>query len=84
MSKLTHALDFYIPKIFMFFNFWYLFTKSIKSLRLSCRTHIRTVTEGALIKGLVENSFYPNLTILSDYSKQFTVFLHALCCAGSP
>jgi len=46
---------------------------------ITSRLHVRIATEGALIGGLLENGFNPDLAIVSDDAGQFRVFLHALC-----
>lgn len=52
---------------------------NLKSLGITNSRHIRITTEGALIGGLFENGFNPELVILSDDAGQFNVLLHALC-----
>jgi hypothetical protein len=41
--------------------------------------HVRLVTEGALLGGLVARGISPDLTVLSDGAGQFVVFVHASC-----
>jgi len=48
-------------------------------MNITNERHVRVVTEGALIGGLLENGFNPDLVIVSDDAGQFNVFLHALC-----
>lgn len=52
---------------------------NLKSLGITNSRHIRIATEGALIGGLFENGFNPELVILSDDAGQFNILLHALC-----
>jgi len=41
--------------------------------------HRRIATEGALLGGLIEKGFSPELVIVSDGAGQFAILLHALC-----
>lgn len=52
---------------------------NLKSLGIKNSCHIRIATERALIGGLFENGFNPELVILSDDAGQFNILLHALC-----
>ncbi len=52
---------------------------NLNSLGIANSRHIRIATEGALIGGMLENGFNPDLVILSDDAGQFNILLHALC-----
>ena len=52
---------------------------TLAELKITNERHVRIATEGALIGGLLENGFNPDLVIVSDDAGQFNVFLHALC-----
>lgn len=52
---------------------------NLKTLGITDSRHIRIATEGALIGGILENGFNPDLVILSDDAGQFNILLHALC-----
>ncbi len=41
--------------------------------------HRRIATEGALLGGLIDKGFSPDLVIVSDGAGQFAILLHALC-----
>jgi hypothetical protein len=41
--------------------------------------HVRIITEGALLGGLVARGISPELVVLSDGAPQFVVFVHAGC-----
>jgi hypothetical protein len=52
---------------------------NLKMLGITNSRHVRIATEGALIGGMLENGFNPDLVILSDDAGQFNILLHALC-----
>jgi transposase IS66 family protein len=51
----------------------------LRALAITGERHVRIVTEGALLGGLVASGVSPDLTVLSDGAKQFVVFVHAAC-----
>jgi len=51
----------------------------LKTLGIINNRHVRIATEGALIGGILENDFNPDLVIMSDDAGQFNILLHALC-----
>lgn len=51
----------------------------LKALNITRAWHVRTVTEGALLGGLVARGVSPELGVLSDGAGQFVVFVHAAC-----
>jgi len=53
--------------------------KHLETLGIINSRHVRIATEGALIGGILENDFNPNLAIMSDDAGQFNIFLHVLC-----
>jgi hypothetical protein len=48
-------------------------------LAITGERHVRLVTEGALLGGLVARGVSPDLRVLSDGAGQFVVFVHASC-----
>ena len=48
-------------------------------LGISGERHRQIATEGALLGGLIETGFNPELIIVSDGARQFAILLHALC-----
>lgn len=51
----------------------------LETLGITNSRHVRIATEGALIGGLLENGFNPDLAIMSDDAGQFNILLHMLC-----
>jgi Transposase IS66 family len=51
----------------------------LETLGIINSRHDRIATEGALIGGIFENGFNPDLVIMSDDAGQFNILLHALC-----
>ena len=51
----------------------------LDALGITCERHRRIATEGALLGGLIEKGFSPELAIISDGAGQFAILLHALC-----
>jgi len=51
----------------------------LDALGIACERHRRIATEGALLGGLIEKGFSPELVIVSDGAGQFAILLHALC-----
>ena len=51
----------------------------LDALGITCERHRRIATEGALLGGLIEKGFSPELVIVSDGAGQFAILLHALC-----
>ncbi|MEE9118400.1 MAG: transposase [Calditrichia bacterium] len=51
----------------------------LETLGIINRLHVRIATEGALIGGILENGFNPDLAIMSDDAGQFNILLHVLC-----
>ena len=49
------------------------------ALGIKDERHKRIVTEGALLGGLLEKGFNPELAIISDGAGQFAILLHGLC-----
>lgn len=54
-------------------------SNNLQILGITNSRHIKIATEGALIGGILENGFNPDLVILSDDAGQFNILLHALC-----
>jgi hypothetical protein len=51
----------------------------LAELAITNERHVRIVTEGALLGGLVARGVSPNLVVLSDGAPQFDIFVHASC-----
>jgi hypothetical protein len=51
----------------------------LQELGITGERHVRAVTEGALVGGLVSRGVSPDLTVLSDGAGQFVIFVHASC-----
>ncbi len=51
----------------------------LDALEITRERHRRIATEGALLGGLIEKGFSPELVIVSDGAGQFAILLHALC-----
>ena len=51
----------------------------LAELAITNERHVRIVTEGALLGGLVARGISPDLGVLSDGAPQFVVFVHAAC-----
>ena len=51
----------------------------LDALGIDSERHRRIATEGALLGGLIEKGFSPELVIVSDGAGQFAILLHALC-----
>ena len=51
----------------------------LDALGITRERHRRIATEGALLGGLIEKGFSPELVIVSDGAGQFAILLHALC-----
>jgi Transposase IS66 family len=51
----------------------------LQELEITGERHVRVLTEGALVGGLVSRGVSPDLTVLSDGAGQFVVFVHASC-----
>lgn len=51
----------------------------LDALGIESARHRRIATEGALLGGLIEKGFSPDLAIVSDGAGQFAILLHALC-----
>lgn len=51
----------------------------LDALGIESERHRRIATEGALLGGLIEKGFSPELAIISDGAGQFAILLHALC-----
>lgn len=51
----------------------------LTNLGITSVRHIRIATEGALIGGLIEHGFNPDMAIISDDAGQFNLFVHGLC-----
>jgi len=51
----------------------------LDGLGIEGERHRRIATEGALLGGLIECGFNPELVIVSDGAGQFAILLHALC-----
>jgi len=53
--------------------------QSLDALEITTERHVRIATEGALLGGLLENGYNPELAIISDGAGQFAILLHGLC-----
>lgn len=54
--------------------------RTLVSLGITNRRHIRIATEGAVLGGILEHdALNPDLVILSDDAGQFDILVHALC-----
>lgn len=51
----------------------------LDALEITDERHMRIATEGALLGGLLEKGFNPDLAIISDGAGQFAILLHGLC-----
>jgi Transposase IS66 family len=51
----------------------------LQELAITGERHVRVLTEGALLGGLVDRGVSPDLMVLSDGAGQFVVFVHAGC-----
>ena len=51
----------------------------LAALGITNERHVRILTEGALLGGLVARGISPDLGVLSDGAPQFVVFVHAAC-----
>jgi len=51
----------------------------LEELGITGERHVRVVTEGALLGGLVSRGISPDLNVLSDGAGQFVIFVHASC-----
>jgi len=51
----------------------------LDALGIDVERHRRIATEGALLGGLIDKGFSPELVIVSDGAGQFAILLHALC-----
>jgi hypothetical protein len=51
----------------------------LTELAITSDRQVRTVTEGALLGGLIERGVSPELVVLSDGAPQFDILLHASC-----
>lgn len=51
----------------------------LEALEIKGERHVRIATEGALLGGLLEKGFNPELAIISDGAGQFAILLHGLC-----
>ena len=51
----------------------------LKMVGIRKESHIRIVTEAALVASILSHDFNKDMVILSDEAGQFDVFLHALC-----
>lgn len=63
-------------KIFFSEDEW---RNNLEILGIISSLHIRIATEGALIGGILENGFNPDLAVMSDDAGQFNILLHVLC-----
>jgi len=53
--------------------------RHLAALDIKDARHVRIATEGALLSGLLEKGFNPELAIISDGAGQFAILLHGLC-----
>ena len=53
--------------------------RHLAALEIKDKRHVRIATEGALLGGLLEKGFNPELAIISDGAGQFAILLHGLC-----
>jgi hypothetical protein len=51
----------------------------LADLKISDERHVRIVTEGALLGGLIARGVSPALGVLSDGAPQFVILVHAAC-----
>jgi hypothetical protein len=51
----------------------------LAALAITNERHVRIVTEGALLGGLIARGVSPDLVVLSDGAPQFVVLVHAAC-----
>jgi Transposase IS66 family len=51
----------------------------LDELGITGERHVRVLTEGALVGGLVSRGVSPDLTVLSDGAGQFVIFVHGSC-----
>lgn len=51
----------------------------LEELGITSERHVRVITEGALLGGLVSREVSPDLNVLSDAAGQFVIFAHASC-----
>jgi hypothetical protein len=51
----------------------------LQELGITGERHVRVVTEGALLGGLVSRGVSPDLNVLSDGAGQFVIFVHGRC-----
>lgn len=51
----------------------------LAALDIKDERHVRIATEAALMGGLLEKGFNPDLAIISDGAGQFAILLHGLC-----
>jgi hypothetical protein len=51
----------------------------LEELQITGERHVRVLTEGALVGGLVNRGVSPDLHVLSDGAGQFVIFVHASC-----
>jgi hypothetical protein len=51
----------------------------LAALAITDERHVRLVTEGALLGGLIARGVSPELAVLSDGAPQFVVLVHAAC-----
>ncbi len=54
-------------------------TARLAALAITDKRHVRIVTEGALLGGLIACGVSPDLVVLSDGAPQFVVLVHAAC-----
>jgi hypothetical protein len=54
-------------------------TARLAELAISNERHVRIVTEGALLGGLIARGVSPDLGVLSDGAPQFVILVHAAC-----
>ncbi len=53
--------------------------RHLDALKIEDERHLRIATEGALLDGLLEKGFNPELAIISDGPGQFAILLHGVC-----
>jgi transposase IS66 family protein len=51
----------------------------LQELEITGERHVRVITEGALVGGLVSRGVSPDLNVLSDGAGQFVIFVHCSC-----
>ena len=51
----------------------------LEELGITAARHLRVLTEGALVGGLVSRGVSPDLHVLSDGAGQFVIFVHCSC-----